>query len=648
MKAILGDTSSLRSVRRAMLSLVLMVSFLAGSAAAVHAQAPSLFGDAGLTADVATADAGATNSHALRSRLVTANLNLLLTSSGNALDVSTTPQVNLNLFPDTSYTGVITKLTNYDADTHTWSGVLQDVTGGYFYLATSGGKLAGHVASAEGVYEITSAGDNLYKVVQLDESKMVDEPNDGHDMPAGQAPMMADVGTLGDSASRIDVMVMYTSTARVMAGGTSAMNAKIALAMTETNTAYANAGITPRLRLVHAEEVSYAETGVLETDLSHLVNPIDGVMDNVPTLRNRYGADMVSLIVYDGGPYCGLANAIMATANGATAPYDVVALACMTGYYSFGHEFGHLQGARHDMYMDPTLTPFSYGHGYVHPGTTTATRWRTIMAYNDKCRYVYGYDCTRLQYFSNPSKLYGGAPMGDSTRAKNYLVLNATALTVANFRTQRIGDNFSSNFNTSSLGWIPVSGTWSLLSGAYYSSGGLANTGASVKYSSRYGDLTYAVKMRRTGTCTTCANRIIIRGNPAFLDPTKWWKPSYVFQYTNTGLFSVFYTNSLGTTTALAPWSSSAAIVQGGWNTLKVVAVGSTLRFYINGVLVWAGADNALAVGQVGFGFYRDAYAGRLYADGASLTNSPTAADALPADVALGVAVPGGTINKAP
>ncbi len=635
MSSMLGDIRFLKSFRNTILILFLLAAFLVGSTLPVRAQAPSFFGDAG-----AAADNGPASAFASRSRLVTANLGLLLNSNGSALDASSMPQLALNLFPDTSFTGVVTKLTNYDSDTHTWSGVLQNVTGGYFYLATSGGKLAGHVASSKGVYEITAAGDNLYRVAQLDESKMVDEPNEGRDIPAGKAPVMADAGTLTDSASRIDVMVVYTSAARIGAGGTAAMKAAIALAMTETNTAYFNAGITTRLRLVHTQEVSYTEPtgsglGVFSTDLSRLVNPIDGYMDNVHALRNQYGADMVSLIVENGGGYCGLANAIMATAPGA---FDVVQRSgCMTGYYSFGHEFGHLQGARHDRYVDGTLTPFSYGHGYTHPVTGAA--WRTVMAYNDKCASV-GLNCTRLQYFSNPSKLYNSAAMGDAY-SKNYSVLNATALTVANFRTQVIGNDFYSNFNTTSSGWTAVNGQWLLSSAAYLTTTGLANVSTTIKHSGVYGDLTYTARLFRSGTCTGCDSGLIIRGNPASLTSSKDWKPSYYFAYTNSGAFAVYYVNSAGTYYALKAFTATTAIAKNNWNVLKVVAVGSTLKYYINGVLVWSGVNAGSATGGAGIYMYRDASTAKLYVDYANLATSATAADTAPvADAGPAVAVP--------
>jgi len=54
-----------------------------------------------------------------------------------------------------------------------------------------------------------------------------------------------------------------------------------------------------------------------------------------------------------------------------------------------------------------------------------------------------------------------------------------------------------------------------------------------------------------------------------------------------------------------------------------VIADGSTLKFYINGTLVWKGSDAALTHGKVGIGMYRDAAStgNKLYVDWAKLTS---------------------------
>ena len=76
------------------------------------------------------------------------------------------------------------------------------------------------------------------------------------------------------------------------------------------------------------------------------------------------------LLTGNGYSFCGLASGIGVSEDTAFA---VASETCATGYYSFGHEIGHLFGARHIITQDPTPTPFSYGHGYCN---TTASTWR--------------------------------------------------------------------------------------------------------------------------------------------------------------------------------------------------------------------------------------------------------------------------------
>jgi hypothetical protein len=143
-------------------------------------------------------------------------------------------------------------------------------------------------------------------------------------------------------------------------------------------------------------------------------------MDNVHALRDTYGADMV-VLVSDVNGYCGQADAIYANSSSAFA---IVDYDCATGYYSFGHELGHLQGARHNPENDPTSSPFSYGHGYQDP----QQNWRTVMAYNCSS------NCTRQLFWSNPNKTYGGTATGTNSLSDNARVLNATAATMAAFK----------------------------------------------------------------------------------------------------------------------------------------------------------------------------------------------------------------------
>jgi hypothetical protein len=75
--------------------------------------------------------------------------------------------------------------------------------------------------------------------------------------------------------------------------------------------------------------------------------------------------------------------------------------------------------------VDPTNSPYAYGHGYVVP----SNQWRTIMAYGDACG-----NCTRIQYFSNPSISYQGAATGTSSTNDVARVHRDRVSTVAAFR----------------------------------------------------------------------------------------------------------------------------------------------------------------------------------------------------------------------
>jgi len=635
--------STQKRIKSTLLTLVLVFSMTFNVTAFAQGGGGDLFGDGGAF-DV---NARLLEPQQTRARYVTVNTAMLFGVNGKPLGKDLLPEVALNVFPDANFTGRVSDAWSDQWGSY-WFGSLKDVRGGYFYLTAVDGAFMAHVASPLGVYEVALTQDGLYQAVEIDQSKFID-----HD-PSWEIEDLSDVAPQdtpesgADSASVIDIMVAYTDDARIAAGGLPAMKATILTALNETNTSYTNSGVNTRLRLVHIEEYAYVETGNMTTDLNRLTNTADAYFSTIHTLRNTYAADMVGMIVENGGSYCGKSSAIRATEAKA---FMVVDRGCATGYYAFGHEFGHLQGARHDIDADSKNSPYAYGHGYVHTGPTEADRWRTIMAENKKCLAL-GYSCARLNFWSNPTKTYNSAEMGVAGTSENYKVLNTTALSVANFRHRVIGNPFNSTFNSNSSGWTQVRGTWLTRSGYYRTAG---NTGfvASSKHSSIYGDVTYSVRMKRSGSHTGDANILIIRGNPASLNVDKYWKSSYIFEYTNAGRFGIWRVNADGSYTTLTTWTVHSAIVQNGWNTLKIVAVGKRLKFYINSKLVWAGNDPTFKVGQVGLGMIRSAGStgNSLLVDWAKLSNTPTADPAffdLPEEIVPGVELPGGSPLQSP
>ncbi|HEX5473845.1 MAG TPA: family 16 glycoside hydrolase [Vicinamibacterales bacterium] len=162
-----------------------------------------------------------------------------------------------------------------------------------------------------------------------------------------------------------------------------------------------------------------------------------------------------------------------------------------------------------------------------------------------------------------------------------------------------------SEFNGNSTGWTDVSGTWTTDANDLTSTG-VSNASASIERPGTFGDVDYTARLWRNG-CDTCASEVIVRGTSSPVTASQQWAAWYAFQYTRDGHFSVIK-NVGGVTTTITPSTASSAIVQGNaWNTLRVVAHGTSLSFSINGTVVWSGTDTSLAAGSVGIGLERDA-----------------------------------------
>ena len=411
---------------------------------------------------------------ALRTRYVTIDVAVLPASSDRG--PAREPALPLDLFPDVSVRAIFDRF-DANATGVTWVGHVEGVPMSSVTLVYGDGLVAGSVVTPAASFSIRPApatmrressagGRELHVVTEVNQDGFLKEAPP-IEVPLTPATIAAAAdAAVTDTADTIDVMVLYTSLVATSSGGANAVVNLINLGVSETNTSYANSGIAQRIRLVHTAQVNYAESGSFSTNLTDL-RASTGALSGVAALRETFRADLVMLLVRPQQPdACGI-GFLMSSISNAFAPsgYNVVDSSCIANY-TFAHELGHNMGARHDWYVDSATTPFSYAHGFVN--AATGQRWRTIMAYNDHCS-DQGFTCNRVLYWASPTTQYlpycsgrgfncaqlrywffpaaaMGVPSGTSATCRVGIVpasacdaddartLNATALTVANFR----------------------------------------------------------------------------------------------------------------------------------------------------------------------------------------------------------------------
>ncbi len=369
----------------------------------------------------------------IKGRSTTAEVHLARIAAGaNGRSLEQGGVLRIGVAPGVQVVAVGEKVTKRSAEDVSWAGPVRGREG-WVQMVYMDGGINATVRLGEGtVYSIEPLGNGLHAVTRIDQRGYPSEHS--ADNPSGalseviEATVQAkpgtggtDGGTVGTQAlSTQNVLVVYTASA---AAATANISSLIQLAVDETNQSYVNSGININMVRVNTAAVTYTESGTFSQHVSRLQSTTDTYLTTVHSLRDTYGADVVVLVVND-SEACGIAAAIKATASSAFA---VAHYSCITGYYSFAHEVGHLQGARHDRFVDSSTSPYPYGHGFI-PSTKN---WRTVMAYGNNCS-----NCTRIQWWSNPLKTYPstGQVMGTAAYEDNARVLNLTAGTVAGFR----------------------------------------------------------------------------------------------------------------------------------------------------------------------------------------------------------------------
>jgi hypothetical protein len=234
----------------------------------------------------------------------------------------------------------------------------------------------------------------------------------------------------------IDVLIVYTAAVKVDQGDHDGVVAAAQAIIAKGTLGFENSLIDAEFNLVHVEEIAYvANSFTYDENLDAITNE-DGVVDNVLTLREDWGADLVCLLrsgTGQGGSTAGLGWVLKDETGRDTTGFSVVSIQSAVSKNTFAHEVGHNLGASHDsLNSAPTdgLYIDSHGHHFTATIESVQREVRTIMAYRENGN-------SQVNYFSNPNVTLGeptGIAEGNPNPADNARTLTITAPVAAAYR----------------------------------------------------------------------------------------------------------------------------------------------------------------------------------------------------------------------
>jgi hypothetical protein len=342
-----------------------------------------------------------------------------------------------------------------------WVGTVSEMPGSMLVITQYRGVISGFLTYGSETWELMPAGPGQHMLYQVDEEKLPPDdpivvPDDIEFDTGGTSDFgTGGVTTGGDTGYVQDLLVVYTPAARA-AYGQATLESMVQNAVVAANQAYQNSSVAITLNLVGLQEVSYQETGSMRTSLYDLRGTTDGEIDDVHSLRDGLGADLVALLTQD-GDYCGYAFSMRSeTVSFASAAFSVAGPSCLS-QHTLAHELGHNQGNMHDRDSTSNTGAFDYSYGFRRCATD-GTGFRTVMAY--RCS-----GATRVTQFSNPFVDFNGYATGiayesdPANSAENARSMNNTADTVAAFRAPAGGGTVSAPAAPSSLAAAATSAT---------------------------------------------------------------------------------------------------------------------------------------------------------------------------------------------
>jgi hypothetical protein len=352
---------------------------------------------------------------------------------------------NLDLFDDVNCKARVKRISKGKDGKLSISADLEGENAGTVYVSVADGRVSGFVESTEDgrIYSIGSKDGETFYAFENDLTKL-DRMNDTESfaVPSFSIPKGRTLPPMQDNEVEIDVLLLYTPAAESWAKNDfyGPIENIAALAVERANKVFEESGTGISIKAVALKKINYTESekgsGV---DLNRLTQK-DGIADEAHTLRDKYGADIVTTFTLcnDTG---GLAWQYSGMSDDEKYAFNVVRIQQVALGYIYSHELGHNLGAHHSKSQAKEPGPGIYkdSAGWQWIGSN-GKGYCTIMTYEDHDNnpatgaYGGGRDYFRIGLYSSPDNFYMGEATGISGESDNVSSMKRNKNTVSAYR----------------------------------------------------------------------------------------------------------------------------------------------------------------------------------------------------------------------